>query len=365
MSGEANQGAINKGRPEVAKPLLAALSGEVRDRPPVWLMRQAGRYLPEYRALRKEARSFLEFCYTPDLAVEVTLQPIRRYGFDAAILFSDILVVPDALGAEVWFVEGEGPRLTPIRDRGGLAALDPSRQRGHLSPVYEAVRRLRAELPPEVALIGFGGAPWTLAAYMVEGRGSKETAGFAAARGLARDEPALFGGLIDLLTHAIEDHLVAQVEAGAEAVQLFDSWAGILDAEGFGRWCIEPTRAIVAGFRRRCPGVPVIAFPREAGEAGYARYAAEVPADAIGIDTGLPMAWAARNLRPGSRLCLQGNLDPRALLGPVDALLAEADRIVAAAAGRPHVFNLGHGVVPETPPEAVAALVKHLKSGAG
>ena len=360
MSSDANQAPIRENRSGTAKPLLAALAGEVRERPPIWLMRQAGRYLPEYRALRTAARNFLEFCYTPDLAVEVTLQPIRRYGFDAAILFSDILVVPDALGVKVEFVEGEGPRLEPLRTSAALDRLELARLRPHLSPVYETVRRLRATLPAEVALIGFSGAPWTLAAYMVEGRGTRE---FATARRLAREDRRLFGDLVELLTAAVADHLCAQVEAGAEAVQIFDSWAGALPEEERERWVVAPARQVVELVRARHPAVPVIAFPRGVG-AGYARYAQVVPADGIGLDTTVPMAWAAQTLRPGERLCLQGNLDPMALLGPVEAMLAEAGRIVAAAGGRPLVFNLGHGVVPETPPEAVAALVKHLKSGA-
>lgn len=344
------------------KPLLAALSGYAQPQPPLWLMRQAGRYLPEYRALRTQARNFLEFCYTPDLAVEATLQPIRRFagGLDAAILFSDILVVPDALGVPVRFVEGEGPRLEPVRSREALARLDPARLLPHLAPVYETVRRLRAALPPRVALIGFSGAPWTLAAYAVEGQGSRD---FAVARRLARAEPGLFAGLVDLLTAAVVEHLGAQVEAGAEAVQIFDSWAGALPEDERERWVVAPARAIALAMRERHPGVPLIAFPRGVG-GGYPRYAEAVPADGIGLDTTVPMAWAAASLRPGGRLCLQGNLDPMALLGPVDSMLAEADRIVAAAAGRPLVFNLGHGVVPETPPEAVAALARHLKSGA-
>jgi uroporphyrinogen decarboxylase len=346
------------GRAGPEKPLLAALRGAALARPPVWLMRQAGRYLPEYRALREKAGTFLDLCYTPELAVEVTLQPVRRFGLDAAILFSDILVVPDALGAEVAFVAGEGPRLTPLRGRRDLERLSLDGQRRHLAPVYATVRELRERLPPEVALIGFSGAPWTLAAYMVEGQGSRE---FATARRLARREPALFAGLIDLLTRAVADHLLAQVEAGAEAVQLFDSWAGVLPEEERERWCVAPARALAQMLRERCPDVPLIAFPRGVG-AGLERYAEAVPAAALGLDTAVPMAWAARRLRPGGTLCLQGNLDPLALLGPTGPMLEEAGRIVAAASGRPLVFNLGHGVLPETPPEAVGALVGYLKS---
>lgn len=343
------------------KPLLAALAGEKRSRPPVWLMRQAGRYLPEYRAVRAQVGSFLELCYTPDLAVEVTLQPIRRYGFDAAILFSDILVVPDALGQAVRFVEGEGPRLDPLRDAAALDRLRLDRLHEHLAPVYATLRRLAAELPPEVALIGFAGAPWTLAAYMVEGGGSKE---FWVARRLARENPALFGQLIDLLTEAVTRYLEAQVAAGAEVLQLFDSWAGVLPESERERWCVEPTRRIVEALRRRHPQVPVIAFPRGIG-AGYAAFAQAVPVQGLSLDTTVPVAWAARSLRREPFLCLQGNLDPAALLAPEAALLAEAGAIVAAYGDRPFIFNLGHGVSLETPPEAVSRLVAYLKSSGG
>ena len=345
-------------RDGVGKPLLAALRGAAQKRPPVWLMRQAGRYLPEYRALREKAETFLDLCYTPELAVEVTLQPIRRFGFDAAILFSDILVVPDALGAEVAFLAGEGPKLTPLRERRDLERLSQEGQRAHLAPVYAAVRELRERLPPEVTLIGFSGAPWTLASYMVEGHGSRE---FATARRLARQDPALFADLVGLLTRSVTDHLLAQIEAGADAVQLFDSWAGVLPEEERERWCVAPARAVAQTLGERHPDVPLIAFPRGIG-AGLERYVEVVPAAALGLDTAVPMGWAARRLRPEGTLCLQGNLDPLALLGPVGPMLDEAGRIVAAAAGRPLVFNLGHGVLPETPPEAVAALVEYLKS---
>jgi uroporphyrinogen decarboxylase len=305
--------------------------------------------------------SFLELCYTPELAVEVTLQPIRRYGFDAAILFSDILVVPDALGADVRFVEGEGPQLTPLRSAADLARLSLERLHAHLEPVYETLRRLAAALPPEVTLIGFAGAPWTLAAYMVEGSGSKE---FFAARRLARQEPALFARLIDLLTEAVTRYLDAQIAAGAEAIQLFDSWAGVLPPSELSRWCIEPTRRIVEDLRARHPGVPVIAFPRGIG-ASYAAFARAVPVQGISLDTTVPVAWAAAELRRDPALCLQGNLDPAALLADEATLVAEAERIVRGYGDRPFIFNLGHGVSLETPPERVARLVGYLKSLSG
>ncbi len=337
------------------KLLLAALRGAPVPRPPVWLMRQAGRYLPEYRAVRGRVGGFLELCYTPELAEEVTLQPIRRYGFDAAILFSDILVVPHALGVDLRFVEGEGPCLDPVRDAAGVDRLghgDPAT----LEPVLETVRRLRRSLPEATALIGFAGAPWTLAAYMVEGRGSRD---FAVARAMARCDRPLFAALIDRLTQAVTDFLDRQIGAGAEAVQLFDSWAGVLPPGEFRSWCIEPTARIVAELRRRHPGVPVTCFPRGAG-AGYPAFAEAVRPDALGLDTTVPMAWAAAVL-PGE-ICLQGNLDPVALLEGGEAMLAEARGIMLAARGRPHVFNLGHGVLPQTDPAAVARLTAYLQT---
>lgn len=338
------------------KIMLRALRGEVTERPPVWLMRQAGRYLPEYRAVRAKTGGFLDLCYDPASAEEVTLQPIRRYGFDAAILFSDILVVPDALGAEVGFFEGEGPRLRPLAHRSDLARLSTERLHQHLAPVYATLRRLRRSLPATVTLIGFSGAPWTLAAYMVEGGGSKE---YAVARKLARSEPRLFDDLVELLGKAIVDYAVAQVAAGAEAIQLFDSWAGVLPPDQRERWVTAPLTRIVEAFRRECPDVPMIVFARGVGPA-LVDVAAAVRPDGIGIDTTIDPAWAAAALP--AAVCLQGNLDPIALVAGGAGMLAAADRILDAWSGRPHIFNLGHGVVPETPPENVATLLQHLKS---
>ncbi|TQF78971.1 uroporphyrinogen decarboxylase [Elioraea sp. Yellowstone] len=333
------------------KPLLVALAGEVVRPAPVWLMRQAGRYLPEYRALRAREPDFLRFCLTPKLATEVTLQPIRRFGLDGAILFSDILVPPFALGHGVRFVEGEGPVLERVTSRAQVEALDLSRARGVWAPVMETVRRLRGALPPGVTLIGFAGAPFTVAAYMVEGGGSRD---FAEARRMAFAEPGLFGALVARLEEATIDYLSAQVEAGAEALMLFDSWAGVLSPAQFRRWVIEPTARIAAALRARFPAVPLIGFPRGAGPM-LGDYAEGTGAQAVGLDTALPAAWAARILPAG--VTGQGNLDPMALVAGGAALAEEVATLMRAVAGRPWVVNLGHGIVPQTPPEHVAELV--------
>jgi uroporphyrinogen decarboxylase len=339
------------------KKLLRVLSGEAVAPPPVWLMRQAGRYLPEYRATRARARTFLDLCFTPELACEVTLQPIRRFGFDAAILFSDILVVPYALGQRVWFVEGEGPKLEPVRSAEDLARLDRGRAMAVLAPVFETVRRLRRELPPATALIGFAGSPWTVATYMVEGTSGHD---FARAKDFAYGEETAFGRLIDLIVAATVDYLASQVEAGAEALQLFDSWAGVLSEPAFRRWVIAPTRSVVEQLRRRCPGVPVIGFPRGAGML-YADYARETGVDAVGLDTSVPMALGEALQE---RVAVQGNLDPRLLVVGGMAMRREAEAILRALGGGPFVFNLGHGILPETPPEHVAALLAIVRGAA-
>ena len=339
------------------KRLLRALSGETLTPPPVWLMRQAGRYLPEYRATRGSLSGFLELCYTPDAAVEVTLQPLRRYGFDAAILFSDILVVPDALGQPVSFVEGEGPQLAPITDAAGLDKLSLDGLHGHLAPVYEVVRRLSREIPDGTALIGFCGAPWTVATYMVEGHGSKD---YATAKRMAYGNPALFERLIELVTEASCRYLLAQIDAGAEAIQIFDSWAGVLPEDQFRRWVIAPTRRIVETIKAQRPGVPVIGFPRGAG-ALYEPFVAETGVDAVSLDSSIPLDWAARVLQPNCTV--QGNLDPIMLVVGGTALDQAVDRILNTLAKGPFVFNLGHGIVPQTPPENVARLVERLRGG--
>ena len=342
--------------PETGKPLLRALRGEAVTPPPVWLMRQAGRYLPEYQRLRREAGSFLELCYTPALAAEATLQPVERFGMDAAILFSDILVVPDALGAEVSFAEGEGPRVSPVRNVGDVAALRPDGVGEHLAPVFETVARVRRALPEEVALIGFAGAPWTVATYMVEGGSSRD---FAIAKTWAFDDPDGFQRLIDHIVGATIEYLAGQVEHGAEAVQLFDSWAGVLPESAFQRWCVAPARAIVEGLRAACPGVPVIGFPRGAGVMTR-DYVEATGVDAVGIDSAQPAGWAARFLQP--KCTVQGNLDPVSLLVGGAQMEAETGAILDALGRGPFVFNLGHGILPATPPEHVARLVETVRA---
>ena len=339
----------------MVKPLLGALAGEALARPPVWLMRQAGRYLPEYRAVRARAGSFLDLCYNPELAAEVTLQPIRRYGLDAAILFSDILVVPHALGQALDYVEGEGPKLEPVTDAAGIARLSAGRLHEVPGPVYETVGRVAAALPPETALIGFAGAPWTVATYMVEGGGSKE---YALVKRLAYGEPGTFARLVDLLVEATGAYLLRQIQAGAEAVQLFDSWAGVLPPTEFERWVIAPTRRIVDAVRAAAPKVPVISFPRGAGLL-YERFLAGTGVDAVGLDGSVPPGWAAQALQP--RAAVQGNLDPVLLVTGGEPMIRAADAIVDALGGGPFVFNLGHGVQQRTPPEHVAALIRHLR----
>ena len=341
--------------PRAASPLLRVLAGEPVWPPPVWLMRQAGRYLPEYRAVRERAGGFIRLCLTPDLATEVTLQPVRRFGLDAAILFSDILMLPHALGHGLGFAEGEGPVLPKLRDAAALAALDPARLPEAIAPILETVRHVRTALPAERALIGFAGGPFTVACYMIEGGGSKE---FAATRQMAWENPALFGALIDLLTESTLTYLAAQAAAGADVVMLFDSWAGVLPPSAFARYVVAPARRIVDGLRAARPGLPVIGFPRLAGTM-LGSYAAS-GVGAIGIDTAADPAVAARLLPAG--LPIQGNLDPFALVAGGTVLEAETKRILAALRGRPHIFNLGHGIVPQTPPAHVAALLETVRS---
>lgn len=333
---------------------LAALAGQVAARPPLWLMRQAGRYLPEYRAMRATAPSFLAFCYTPKLATEATLQPIRRFGFDAAILFSDILVVPDALGQSVSFETGHGPRLEPVDGPEAVARLREELDFARLQPVFETAERVRAALDPGTALIGFCGAPWTVASYMIAGRGTPDQ---APARLFAYRHPALFQVLIDRLVAVSIDYLAAQARAGVDAVQIFDSWAGVLPTLEYQRWCLAPVQAIAEGLEARCPGLPVIGFPRANGH--HLAMAAEGPLAALGLDIAVDAAWAHRVL-PTS-LPLQGNLDPLALLAGGDGLDRAIERILGAFRGRPHIFNLGHGILPETPIAHVERMVARVR----
>lgn len=334
---------------------LDAIRGADQTPPPIWFMRQAGRYLPEYRETRAQAGSFLDLCYNPKLATEVTLQPIRRYDFDAAILFADILLIPQALGQTVGFVQGEGPRLSPLYDDALLPRLSGDDIHRTLSPIYETVRRVRAALPQDKALIGFAGAPWTVATYMLAGQGIKDPSGL---RLFAYENEDAFAQLMTMLTDATSAYLIEQVRAGADAVQLFDSWAGGLPEAFFRRWCLAPCEAIAAAVKAACPDTPVIAFPKGAGPL-YEDVARSRWFDAVGIDTGLPAEWAAKTLTPHA--AVQGNLDPLLTVAGGKPMLDAADAILDAFAGRPHVFNLGHGFVPQTPPEHVAALVEHVR----
>ena len=339
----------------VKKPLLRVLGGERRFPPPLWLMRQAGRYLPEYRALRAKAPSFLDFCFTPELAVEATLQPLRRFGFDGAILFSDILVVPHALGQQVRFAEGHGPLLEPVRTAEDVDRLSSEGLVERLAPVLETLRRLSRALPAETALIGFAGAPWTVASYMIEGAGGSD---FVNARRMAYETPELFARLIDLLVESTTDYLSAQVAAGAEALQIFDSWSGALAEPERRRWSLEPLARITRRLKARNPGLPVILFPRGAGLL-YRDFARTSGASALSLDSGLPLDWAASELQP--HLALQGNLDPVLLLTGGEALERETDRILATLGQGPFVFNLGHGILPETPIPHVERLVERIR----
>jgi uroporphyrinogen decarboxylase len=324
----------------------------------MWLMRQAGRYLPEYREVRASAGGFLELCYSPALAAEVTLQPIRRYGFDAAILFSDILVVPDALGQRVRFVEGEGPRLDPITSGAELARLSPAATGEKFARVCETVQRLRQDLPRDVALIGFCGAPWTVATYMVGGEGSSDQ---AAARALAYRDRGTFARLIDIVTEASIEYLDGQVRAGADALQIFDSWAGNLPDGEFDTWVVAPTRRIVAELKRRHPVTPIIGFPRGAGDSAE-RYVRETGVEGLGCDTAMPLRQM-RELANQTGVAVQGNLDPLLLAAGGPQLEARVREILAVMRGAPFIFNLGHGIVPHTPPENVARLVELVRAG--
>jgi uroporphyrinogen decarboxylase len=339
----------------VSKPLIDVLDGIRLFPPPVWLMRQAGRYLPEYRAVREQAGGFLDLVFTPKLAADVTLQPVRRFAFDAAILFSDILVVPHALGQRLRFAEGEGPQLDPIADGRAVRRLAREIDQVALSPIYETIRLVKAELSAETALLGFCGAPWTVASYMIAGHGTPDQ---APARLLAYRDPDAFSALIDLLVEASTAYLVGQLQAGADAVQIFDTWAGVLAPEEFFRWCVEPTRRIVAAVRHQVPGAKIIGFPRAAGTM-LKVYVDRIPIDGVGLD------WTVNRIVVrnwiNERIAVQGNLDPLALMAGGTALDKAVDHVLAGFLGTPFIFNLGHGILPETPIAHVEQMVARIR----
>ena len=347
---------VHEGR--VTKPLLEVLAGKRQAIPPVWLMRQAGRYLPEYRRVREQAGSFLELCFTPRLAAEVTLQPVRRFAFDAAILFSDILVVPYALGQAVSFETGEGPKLDPIIDAQGITHLRDRIDDNVLSPVYETIARVRSVLPAGVTLLGFCGAPWTVATYMIAGRGSEDQ---RAARLFAYRDPVGFAQLMEILITASADYLVRQFAAGVEAVQIFDTWAGILPSEEFLRWCAEPVERIVVEVRRAVPQAKIIGFPRGAASS-LVRYVDQVSVNAVGLDWTIDRSFAREQIQ--SRRPVQGNLDPLALVAGGSALDRAVDAVLAAFAHQPFIFNLGHGILPATPIAHVDQMLARVRGGA-
>ena len=341
------------------KKILRAVAGEVFETPPIWMMRQAGRYLPEYRATRAEAGDFLSLCYNSELAAEVTLQTIRRYGFDAAILFADILLLPQALGADLWFVTGEGPRLSTLTKSAEFDALKPvSAIHKTLDPVYETVRILSKELPAETTLIGFAGAPWTVATYMIAGRGTPDQ---APAHALKRQDRELFERLIDLLTNATIEYLSAQIDAGAEVVKLFDSWAGSLRGDDFKHYALAPARRITQALKQRHPQVPVIAFPREAGD-NYIGFAKATGADCVAIDNSVTPEWAASHVQVDG--CVQGNLKSSHMVTGGQELIDDTRRIVKALGKGPHIFNLGHGITPDADPENGKLMIETGREGA-
>lgn len=336
-------------------PLLAVLSGAKPSRRPVWFMRQAGRYLEEYRRVRERAGSFLDLCYTPDLAAEVTLQPIRRFGFDAAIIFADILLVPHALGQAVAFRQAEGPVLDPVASQAAFERLTRDGFLGRLQPVFDALKLVRGALAEEVALIGFCGAPWTVATYMIAGHGTPDQ---RAAREAAYRNETWFGDLIELVTEASVDYLCAQIEAGAQAVQIFDTWAGVLADREFEALCVAPVRRIVEAVGARHRGVPFIGFPRGAGTR-YARFARASGVDCVGLDWTVPLGWAQSELQ--GRVAVQGNLDPVVLAAGGPALDRAVDDILEALHRDRHVFNLGHGILPDTPPAHVEQVLRRVR----
>ena len=338
------------------KKLLKALAGESQKEPPVWIMRQAGRYLPEYRELRATAGGFLDLCYNPDFATEVTLQPIRRFGFDAAILFADILLLPQALGMKLWFETGEGPRLEPVTNMAEINGLKPIEEiHETLNPVYETVKRLSEALPAETALIGFAGAPWTVATYMVAGRGSPDQ---GPARQLMYQDPAAFQALIDVVTDATIEYLAKQVEAGAEVVKLFDSWAGALSGSTFAQYALKPAVKIATELKRRFPALKFIGFPRGAG-GGYVSFADAGVFDGLALDSSVPAEWARDNLQ--NKVAVQGNLDPMHMITGGDMLVSETQRLMDILSGGPYIFNLGHGITPDGKPENIEKMLRVIR----
>ena len=334
------------------KTILRALAGQTQSVPPIWMMRQAGRYLPEYRATRAQAGDVLSLGYNSELAAEVTLQPIRRYGFDAAIMFADILLIPQALGADLWFVTGEGPRLSTVTSAADFDQLRPADETdATLNPIYETLRILSRALPAETTLIGFAGAPWTVATYMIAGRGTPDQ---GPAHKLMTENPDMFERLIDLLTEATIDYLSKQIDAGAEVVKLFDSWAGSLKGNDFERFSLAPIRRIITALKARHPNTPVIAFPREAGEK-YLGFAKATGADCLALDNSVDPQWAAAHLQPDG--CVQGNLKSSHMVSGGPALVEDTKRIVAAFRNGPHIFNLGHGITPQADPDNVQRMI--------
>lgn len=340
----------------VRRKILDVMNGATVTPPPIWLMRQAGRYLPEYRETRKQAGSFLQLCYSPELATEVTLQPIRRYGFDAAILFSDILVIPDALNRNVRFVEGEGPRMDPI-DEAGISALDGQNVLSHLKPVMEAVSSIRRSLPEETTLLGFCGAPWTVATYMIAGRGTPDQ---APARLFGYRHRQAFEHLLAFLAEVSADYLVAQIDAGADAVQIFDSWAGVLGEAEFEEFAIKPVARMIASVKARRPQAKIIAFAKGAGM-NLKHYRQKTGADMIGLDWSVPLSFAADLQKDGP---VQGNLDPMRVVAGGRALEDGIDAILQALGHGPLVFNLGHGITPEANPDHVTQLIGRVRGHA-
>ena len=335
--------------------MIRVLNGERIDPPPVWIMRQAGRYLPEYRQIRAQAKDFMDFCYTPALAMEAVLQPLRRFDLDAAILFSDILVIPDALGHKVWFVEGEGPRLEPLLDQPTWTFGAPEHVVARLAPVYETVERIRAALPDHITLIGFAGGPWTVATYMIQGEGGEKDR----CRRATYQRPGDVEALLSVLVEATAQHLAAQVAAGADCLQIFESWSEGLAEPLFEQVILKPTTALVSRLRGMGITVPIIGFPRGAG-ALFGRYARETGITAVGVDTQTPAAFARAEAPAG--MALQGNLDPQLLICGGLALEEGARHVIESFRGSPHIFNLGHGITPQTPPENLAALVNLIKA---